>query len=383
MNLAPLVDVADIFMGQSPPGSTYNSDGKGLPFFQGKTDFGDIYPTVRMYCTEPKRIAEVNDILISVRAPVGPTNLAPIKSAIGRGLAAIRCKENTDVKYLLYFLRYNEPRLAQLGKGSTFEAIGRDELEDMRVPLPPLPEQQRIAAILDRADRLRRTRRYAAQLSETFLQAVFVRMFGDARTNPMGWDVETLEDLETKFDYGTSAKCTSEQRGLPVLRIPNILHSDIDLNDLKYAELPDKEARKLLLAKGELIFVRTNGNPDYVGRCAVFNLDAKYLFASYLIRAKLDTSKLVPLFVQAHLTSRAGRKAMSPFIRTTAGQSNIGTEGLGQIPVPLPPLALQEKFARIVQQFERLRAQQREAERQAEHLFQTLLHRAFSGERVR
>lgn len=135
-----------------------------------------------------------------------------------------------------------------------------------------------------------------------------------------------------------------------------------------------------MLQFGELIFVRTNGNPDYVGRCAVFDLDGKYLFASYLIRAKLDTSKLIPLFVQAYLQTSAGRKAMSPFIRTTAGQSNIGTEGLGQIPVPLPPLALQQKFARVVQQFERLRAQQREAERQAKHLFQTLLHRAFSGE---
>ena len=168
MNFAPLVDIADIFMGQSPPGSTYNTDGNGLPFFQGKTDFGDIYPTVRMYCTEPKRIAEVNDILISVRAPVGPTNLAPIKSAIGRGLAAIRCKDGTEVKYLLYFLRHNESKLAQLGTGSTFEAIGRDDLEDVNVPLPPLPEQRCIAALLYKADHLRRTRRYAAQLSDTF-----------------------------------------------------------------------------------------------------------------------------------------------------------------------------------------------------------------------
>lgn len=90
MNYEVLSDVAKIIMGQSPPSSTYNSTGKGLPFFQGKTDFGEMYPTPRVYCTEPNRIAEPGDILITVRAPVGPTNINFVQSCIGRGLAAIR-----------------------------------------------------------------------------------------------------------------------------------------------------------------------------------------------------------------------------------------------------------------------------------------------------
>lgn len=257
----------------------------------------------------------------------------------------------------------------------------KEDLDDVENHwLAPLDEQKRIAAILSKADRLRRLRRYARELSDGYLQSVFLEMFGDPVSNPRGWEVKTLSELKTKFAYGTNAKCYPESNGLPVLRIPNVLSQKIDLNDLKYAELPDKETQKLLLKAEDLIFVRTNGNPDYVGRCAVFDLEGQYLYASYLIRARLDQNSVNSWYLDAFLRTESGRKAMFPYIRTTAGQSNIGMEGLGQIPVPLPPLPLQQKFAHIVQKYERLRAQQRESARQAEHLFQSLLDRAFQGE---
>jgi len=84
-----LPEITEITMGQSPPGSTYNSKGQGLPFFQGKVDFGERYPTPRVWCTQPKKTANAGDVLISVRAPVGPTNVADRKCIIGRGLAAL------------------------------------------------------------------------------------------------------------------------------------------------------------------------------------------------------------------------------------------------------------------------------------------------------
>jgi type I restriction enzyme, S subunit len=167
VNSFSLAEISEIVMGQSPPSSEYNSQGKGLPFFQGKTEFGDLHPTVKMFCTEPKKIAEVNDILISVRAPVGPTNINITKSCIGRGLAAIRCSKKVDLYYLLYFLRFHESKLAEMGQGSTFEAINKDDLEDIKIPLPPLEEQKRIAQIAGKCDRLRLTRRYTQQLSDT------------------------------------------------------------------------------------------------------------------------------------------------------------------------------------------------------------------------
>ena len=105
MEYIALKDVCSINMGQSPESSSYNEAGDGIPFFQGKADFGTLYPKITTYCSQPLRIAEKDDILLSVRAPVGPTNLAPCKVCIGRGLSAIRPCSKLNIKFVLYFFK--------------------------------------------------------------------------------------------------------------------------------------------------------------------------------------------------------------------------------------------------------------------------------------
>src|SRR3989337_815218 len=104
-----LGEVSEIILGQSPPSSTYNKNGNGLPFYQGKLEFGNIYPTPQKWCTAPKKIAEKEDVLISVRAPVGPTNISPERCCIGRGLAAIRGLGGIETLFILYLMRAFEP----------------------------------------------------------------------------------------------------------------------------------------------------------------------------------------------------------------------------------------------------------------------------------
>ena len=134
--------IALIVLGQSPPSDTYNDKASGLPFFQGKAEFTELNPVVRKWCREPKRIAEPNDILISVRAPVGATNIADQRCGIGRGLAAIRYPHQN--RLLLYYLRLVKRDLDEKGTGTTFRAISGDVLREFTFPLPPLPEQHRI-----------------------------------------------------------------------------------------------------------------------------------------------------------------------------------------------------------------------------------------------
>jgi len=143
-----LGEVCEVIAGQSPPGDTYRKTAEGLPFFQGKADFGPRHPVARTWCVAPTKVALPGDILISVRAPVGPTNVANVKCCIGRGLAAIRCGSQSDPDFILAALRLFEADLAKMGSGSTFSAIKRKVLESLRIPLPPLAEQRRIAAIL-------------------------------------------------------------------------------------------------------------------------------------------------------------------------------------------------------------------------------------------
>lgn len=147
--VSSLSDLARIEMGQSPESVHYNSEGRGLPFFQGKTEFGTRHPEVRKWCTEPKKLAEPGDILLSVRAPVGPTNIAQQRACIGRGLAAIGVWKPASQLYLFYFFRHIEQWLSELGTGTTFAAIGGEVLKTLEVPVAPAAEQTRIVEKLE------------------------------------------------------------------------------------------------------------------------------------------------------------------------------------------------------------------------------------------
>ncbi len=139
-----LIEFCILVMGQSPPSETYNTDGLGLPFYQGKTEFSALYPTPVKYCCEPNKIAENGDILLSIRAPVGPTNICSHKACIGRGIAAIRPLDGVTSKFILFLFRSIEPVLSKQGTGTTFKAITKDFLERLEIVIPPLPEQHRI-----------------------------------------------------------------------------------------------------------------------------------------------------------------------------------------------------------------------------------------------
>ena len=144
-----LPDFSDVVMGQSPPSETYNTKGIGLPFFQGKAEFGELSPTVAKYCNTPGKIADKGATLLCVRAPVGPTNLATEKCCIGRGLAAIHPLDSISPMFILYLMRSVEPDISKEGTGSTFTAINRQFIEELEFGLPPLAEQHRIVAKIE------------------------------------------------------------------------------------------------------------------------------------------------------------------------------------------------------------------------------------------
>lgn len=151
-----LSDIADITMGQSPSGSSYNEDGNGSIFFQGRAEFGFRFPSVRLYTTEPKRMAYINDTLMSVRAPVGDINVAHTDCCIGRGLAAIHSKSNHQ-SFVLYTMFSLKKQLDVFnGEGTVFGSINRNSLNDMPILIPSddiLDEFERIVAPIDKAIR--------------------------------------------------------------------------------------------------------------------------------------------------------------------------------------------------------------------------------------
>lgn len=165
-------DIVEVIMGQSPPSSTYNTMKEGIPFFQGKAEFGDIYPKAKKYCSKPNRIANEGDILLSVRAPVGDVNLSPFICCIGRGLAAIRCKDKLNNYFLFNYLLQSKNKIASLGDGSTFKAIGKTVVKNIRFPLPERKEQDEITNIFSNTDK----KILQAESKKQTLQALFRTM---------------------------------------------------------------------------------------------------------------------------------------------------------------------------------------------------------------
>ncbi|MGN1064042.1 MAG: restriction endonuclease subunit S [Thermoguttaceae bacterium] len=153
----PLGDIAEITMGQSPKGSSYNTEGKGEVFYQGRGEFGYRFPTRRLFTTEPKRMAEENDILLSVRAPVGDINIANERCCIGRGLGALRSK-NGFSSYLLYtMLTYKKLFDSYNSEGTVFGSIGRDSLNNLLIPYHSLEHIEQFDTIVKQFDKTIRT----------------------------------------------------------------------------------------------------------------------------------------------------------------------------------------------------------------------------------
>ncbi|CAN5459166.1 restriction endonuclease subunit S [soil metagenome] len=380
MKTIRLSKVATIKMGQSPPGETYNRNGDGMPFFQGKADFGDIYPTVRYWCSAPKTKAEPNDILMSVRAPVGSINLNRIKSSYGRGLAAIRPTDSIDLKYLYHFLNHHEPKLAELGRGSTFEAVNRDDVEDIEIPFPSLPEQKRIAAVLDKADRLRRQRRYAQTLSDSFLQSVFIKMFGDPIFNSRNWDVGALDDLcSLVIDCPHSTPVYAETvTPFACVRTSDIQNGSIDWRSTKFVDEDEYNTRRARYTPivGDVVYSREGARFGYA---AQIPKGPNVCLGQRMMLLKAQSKVSNNEFISALMNSRLIFQQAENMVNGSASP-HVNVGDIRAFRAILPPLPLQEKFARVVQKFERIRRHGREATRQAEHLFQTLLHRAFRGE---
>lgn len=311
----------------------------------------------------------------------------PPQSVFASYLIRVRPSEKIDSGYLSYFFQTPNywQQISQSSTGSAQAGVNSTKLKQLKVPLLPIAEQRRIAAILDKADAVRRKRKEAIALTEELLRSAFLDMFGDPIKNPKGWEIVTLKSQVLDLRYGTSEKCSdskSTNLSLPVLRIPNIIGEEISWNSLKFADLSEKEIKKLVLEPGDLLFVRSNGNPEHIGRCAIYEEDSETaLYASYLIRARLkaDTS-LNSAFIRDVISFPTYRSRLIKEARTTAGNYNINTKGLGGLKLISPPKLEQQKYLELHARLRSRIDSLKQDLRTTDNLFNSLLQRAFRGD---
>ena len=189
-----LKDCCQIIAGQSPESKYYNTNGEGLPFFQGNADFGELYPVTKMWCTEPKKIVEKNTLLISVRAPIGALNFSTERCCIGRGLAGITAKAPTDLKYIYYGLMNKKEELNRLGTGSTFKAINKKVLKNTLIVKEKAERQHNIVKVLDKNILIIAHLQKQLYLLDELVKSRFVEMFGDPVCNSM--NLPTMKGID-------------------------------------------------------------------------------------------------------------------------------------------------------------------------------------------
>jgi len=376
-----LTNVSKIIMGQSPPGNTYNNEGNGLPFFQGKAEFGAKYPEVKKWCSKPIKIAFKNDILLSVRAPVGPTNIAKEKCCIGRGLAAISANENIVIQdYLKYFFKKIEMNLSIKGQGSTFHAISKKEIDNLDIIIPALSEQKRIVEILDQADALRKKRAEADQLAERIIPALFYKMFGDPAVNPKHLNEVSIGEISKLVTSGYTPRGGSQNyidEGPYFLRSQNIHMNKLELNGISC--LPNNIAKKMKRVKVEYGDVLLNITGASLGRVAWYNVVDHEAYVNQHVCIIRLIENIRPEYISFFLTTPLGQRRIFSS-QTGATRQGLNHENVRKIKILLPDIEEQKEFADTINNFRQQESMQNKAKVNLEKLFQNLLHKAFSGE---
>ncbi len=392
-----LAEVADIILGQSPDGKTVNSEGKGIVFYQGKAEFGLLHPTPRNYCTNPKKIAKENDILLSVRAPVGPTNLANQETAIGRGLAAIRETQITNFKFILFYFRNIEQWLSQQGTGTTFQAISGQFIRDLPFPLPPLAEQHYLADKLDSL--LTRIQTLSDQLAavpallKQFRQSVLADAVSGKLTvkwreetgNNDEWCSYLLKDITTKIGSGSTPKggnSVYKTSGIPFVRSLNIYSDYIKYDDLAFIDM--EQAKKLANVEIQENDVLLNITGASIGRVniapqAFVGGRVNQHVAIIRVKAEIAIAKYLHLLLA------------SPEVQKWVHGENYGATRqaltknmIEMLVVQLPSIAEQTEIVRRVEALfalaDNIEQQSRAAAERVALLTQSVLAKAFRGE---
>lgn len=362
-SIEPLSGIAQIIPGNSPPSSTYNENGQGLPFFQGNSEFGHFYPEADTWCSDPRKEAEKNDILMSIRAPVGDLNIADRNCCIGRGLAALRPKSINGL-YLFYNLAERKPWLSRLATGSTFKSVTKGDLQLLDVPVPPFEEQRKITTVLYTVDQaIQKTEEIIEQTERTkrgVAQELFHHSTNEQDTVdtwlgkiPETWEVLPFKEIVKSNRNGLYKSKDAYGDGYPIAKMGNALEKRVlDMSTADRLELTESEQQKYALQQGDLIFARRAQEVSGAGDCCyVPDLKELTAFESSLIRVRL-TENADPRFYVQYFEGPVGSKSIERIITETS-ISGIATSDLLELKTALPPLEEQHEIASILWDFDR------------------------------
>ena len=377
MIVRPLTEYCTLNMGQSPDSKTYNTQGKGLPFYQGNADFGETHPITRVWCSTPVKVAEEGDILISVRAPIGAMNMAVERCCIGRGLAALTPIRNKCSKQFLYYaLQSKVDSLIAQGTGSTFKAISKKVLEATRIPAYSTIEQEQIAETIGHVDNTIAARRKQLALLDQLVKSRFIELFGDPLIE---------DDRYPRVPLGSLAEVGSSKRifekeyvseGIPFYRTKEIVElskgnritTELFITKERYDQIRSEYGAP---QKGDLLI-------SAVGTIGViWIVDGKnnfYFKDGNLLRGSA-TEKLVPEYLKYLLEALIS--AYKSEMSSGTAYAALTISALKEMMVYDVPHAEQEQFAAFVEQTDKSKLAVQKGLQELEILKKSLMQQYF------
>lgn len=347
-----LGEVCNITMGQSPDGKSIN-DNEGVEFHQGKTCFGERTLGVSsLFSNAPVKLAEAHSVLLCVRAPVGYPNITNRKICIGRGLCALYAKKDINNTFLFYSLLGKQSHFEKNATGSTFKAISSKVISNTEIPLPPKSTQLAIVSELDKINELIRLKKEQLKNYDNLAQSIFYEMFGDPVENEKGWEVKKLGEV-SEFKNGLNFNKIEDGHLIKFLGVSDFQNKkNISSDTLGHISLLEEVSEDYFLKTDDIVFVRSNGNKELIGRCVKLTITEPTTYSGFCIRCRITDEMIDKEFVACLLKIPTIKQLM-----TNSGRgcniSNLNQKVLGSIPIICPKIELQHLFAQRIEQIER------------------------------
>ncbi|AKR12472.1 hypothetical protein AC241_27320 (plasmid) [Bacillus thuringiensis] len=384
-----LSELGEIITGKTPPktnAENYNS--KDVLFIKpddisvekiNRISKGKSYVSEKG--AETGRLVGKGTILVTCIGIVGKIGIVECERAIfNQQINAIIPNEKIVLgKYLAYLLNSMQRQLQDKANAPIVPILNKTNFSKIKVRIPSLTYQEKVIDLLDGSQTLIQKRQFQITALDELTQSVFLEMFGDPLHNPKRWKKGKIADLTETTQYGTSSKANEGVGEFPILRMNNITYKGgWDFSNLKYIDLDEKEQKKYLVHKGDLLFNRTNSK-ELVGKTAVYRNDIPYAYAGYLVKL-IPNAEANAEFISAYLNSEYGKRILLNKAKSIVGMANINAQELKSIDIYLPPKKSQDDYAYKIQSILKYQEQLKDSLESYNNLYNSLLQRAFKGE---
>ena len=282
-------------------------------------------------------------------------------------------------QYLYYYLKSDITlhRIKSIATGSVRDNLKFDMLSEFKINLPNVNKQISIINILDKIGMLIRKQQTEIEKLDDLIKSRFVELFGDPEENPYGWDKMPLSEVVINANNGMARRGNDEDGNI-VMRLVELQDGYINYSNPNRIVLKDNEKKRYLLKEKDFLFARVNGNPDNVGRCAVFHdIGEEVYHNDHIIRVHFNEELLDGTFASALLNSDYGKRQLKSQIKTSAGQYTVSQDGIGAIVTILPSMEKQNQFADFVKQVDKSKVAVQKALDEAQLLFDSLMQKYF------